>query len=352
MKKILLVGGYGTVGKFILERLIKNFDVIIVGRNNSKINSLCELYPQKLTGLKLDINSDLIPKEVLESVSLVINCIDLSNIKVIEECFKQKVDYIDISATYDVIQQIEKLNSIAQLSQAKAVLSVGIAPGLTNLLAAYCKSKATKPLEKVNLSVLLGLGEAHGVAAINWTLETIASKYTIDLDGKQQEIKSFTRKITTNFPEQLGLRKAYAFNFPEQYVVRKTLGYKEATSWLCFDDKLSTDLTALLASLGIFTFIKGKIKDLLVKLFTLIHVGSEVFAVQADSYDKQEELCFSATLMGFQEARITGLVAAKVAEMVVSGSYPYGVHHIEQLFTLDDFLPELLENGVKFYSTK
>jgi saccharopine dehydrogenase (NAD+, L-lysine-forming) len=43
--------------------------------------------------------------------------------------------------------------------------SVGLAPGLTNLLAKYCL-EWLGTVDALEIGILLGLGEAHGPAAI------------------------------------------------------------------------------------------------------------------------------------------------------------------------------------------
>ena len=41
-------------------------------------------------------------------------------------------------------------------------------------------------------------------------------------------------------------------------------------------------------------------------------------------------------------------MAAKIAEKRLLSSYPFGVFHIEQLFTLHEFLEKLGQHGLKF----
>jgi hypothetical protein len=53
------------------------------------------------------------------------------------------------------------------------VLSVGLAPGVTNLLARHCADRSGGA--EVRIGVLLGAGERYGPASIEWTLDGFAT---------------------------------------------------------------------------------------------------------------------------------------------------------------------------------
>jgi saccharopine dehydrogenase (NAD+, L-lysine forming) len=76
-----------------------------------------------------------------DGVSLVVMCLDLPDTAFVRKRLQQGIHYIDISASYDLLSQIELLDLQAKQRNVTLVLSVGLAPGLTNLLTAHCKSK-------------------------------------------------------------------------------------------------------------------------------------------------------------------------------------------------------------------
>lgn len=174
--KILIVGGYGAVGSSIAERLMKMYphQVIIAGRSFSKAHAKAEQFQNKVIPQQLDVNNskDL---SILNDVELVIMCLDQQNTDFVEHCIFKGISYIDISADYQNLQKIEKLHCLAEQNNTTVVLSVGLAPGITNLLAQYVVSQM-KNVESVDIFVLLGLGEKHGDHAYQWTFDNVDSK--------------------------------------------------------------------------------------------------------------------------------------------------------------------------------
>lgn len=135
-ESILIVGGYGAVGNIISKELSKHYPgkVIVAGRNLSKAEDLARKIP--VIPMQLDLTS-ISTTDFLDTVKLVIMCLDQTNTSFVELCIENGIDYIDISANQEVIEKIELLSEKAKKYQSSIVLSVGIAPGITNLLAKH-----------------------------------------------------------------------------------------------------------------------------------------------------------------------------------------------------------------------
>lgn len=88
------------------------------------------------------------------------------------------------------------------------------------------------------IGVLLGLGDAHGKAAILWTLRNAGA----------QEMRD-ARPVHIRFGEDRGAQLAYPPPFSDQDAVRRTLGLSEATTFLSLGSDLLTRLAICGASL-------------------------------------------------------------------------------------------------------
>ncbi|KAA3616827.1 MAG: Saccharopine dehydrogenase [Calditrichaeota bacterium] len=349
--KILIVGGYGAVGRIIAIKLGSIFQnqVIVAGRNYQKAKELSINLDRKVIPLELDITSISIDDERLSEIKIVIVCIDQKNIKFVKECIRQGIHYIDVSASYEFLSKIELLNSEARNYSSTVVLSVGLIPGLTNLLAKLCKSKI-KDMKYADIYVMLGLGESHGEAAIRWTLENINTKYFITDFGEKIQVSSFENGKHTIFPDNIGKRTAYRLNFSDQHVIPRTLEINSASSWLCFDSKIITLFIAVLKKTGLSKIFDFKpIQNFLIRILKVSYFGSKQFIVKVEARNSQkEEVLYECSLSGEGEAKITALVAAQVAEFVLkSKSVNGGVFHIEQLINPLEFI-ENLKNVVSF----
>ena len=124
---------------------------------------------------------------------------------------------------------MEVLDREAQLSGSTIVLSVGLAPGLTNLLASHVKTKVEDAYH-IDIFIMLGLGEEHGEAAVRWTVENLATEFWMQEGEELRKKKSFLESRKTVFPDGLGRRKGYRFNFSDQHVIKRTLNLQSASS--------------------------------------------------------------------------------------------------------------------------
>ncbi|WP_433476707.1 hypothetical protein ACQPZP_06410 [Spirillospora sp. CA-142024] len=118
MRRVVVLGGYGAVGREVVAGLRGHVpEVVVAGRDLAKARG---------------------------------------------------VHYVDVSASREVLAGIAKLDRLATERSATAVLSVGLAPGITNLLAREFGGA------DLDIGVLLGSGERHGPSAVEWTLDSLA----------------------------------------------------------------------------------------------------------------------------------------------------------------------------------
>lgn len=339
-KRILIIGGYGNVGRIIASELATRFpgQVIVAGRDYQKAKDFSLELGQQVMPIAFDVSHMSAHETLLSDVGIVMMCLDLESIEFVQLCIQRGIHYIDISASYSILSQIEQLNREAEGAKATVILSVGLAPGLSNLLTKHCQSKVPN-MTHADIYLLLGLGDSHGDAALRWTLKNLDGEFTICDDEETKQVKSFEDGKQTVFPGSLGKRTAYRFNFSDQHVLPQTLGFKSVSTRLCFDSAWMTSLFAVMKKAGVNRLLSLKgVEGLLVSLLKRLHFGSAKFVVKVDGRNPSESgVLYECSLWGEVEGRVTGLVGAKVAEKLALSSYPAGVFHIEQLFTLHEF---------------
>jgi saccharopine dehydrogenase-like NADP-dependent oxidoreductase len=347
---ILIVGGYGTVGQVISRTLCELFphQVIVAGRNYQKAKEFASVLNQRVTPMQLDINSISKDDAWLDNIHLVIMCIDQRNTEFVKQCIQKGVHYIDITANYDFLSKIELLDSDAKKYNSTVVLSVGLAPGLTNLLAKQCWS-VVQNIQFIDIFIMLGLGEKHGDAAYRWAFEDLNDNFLIRENGKNKRVGSFEDGKQTIFPDHLGKKTAYRSNFSDQHVIPRTLDINSVSTRICFDSAPMTWIYAILRKTGLSNLLKLKyIQDLLIKSLKLFRFGTDKFMLKVESGREQKQTpLYQCSLGGNGQGRNTGLVAAKVAQELITSSFPSGVFQIEQLFEPIKFF-DSLSHSLKF----
>lgn len=157
--KILVIGGYGQVGQVICEDLGKKFPgkVIAAGRNFEKAKQFSLKTEGDVAPLQFDAFANHEKNKILDDVTLIVMCLDQRDTQFIETCIEKKIHYIDITASYKLLSQVESLDIKAKESGATIVLGVGLCLGLTNMLVKYSKSYFDS-IDAAEIYIMLGLG--------------------------------------------------------------------------------------------------------------------------------------------------------------------------------------------------
>ncbi|CAA9578264.1 MAG: hypothetical protein AVDCRST_MAG19-3622 [uncultured Thermomicrobiales bacterium] len=282
--------------------------------------------------------------DALANAQVLVACAGRDDVDLARACLERGVRYVNVSASYPFLPEVERLHALARERGATAVPSVGLAPGLTNLLARRCRD-ALGGVRSLDLSVLLGMEEAHGEAAVRWTIENLDRRFPAPGPNGPQDFNSLTDPKATVFPGPYGRRIAYRFDFADQHVVSRTLEIGDVAPRICLDPPLATRLVALLKRTGAFrTLARPGTQDALVSLLNCLHVGADGFAATADAMGRNGR-CHSCSVGGRRERRATGIVAALVPEDLCAASSAPVVFHIEQIVEPIAFLRRLANHG-------
>ncbi|MCA0846136.1 saccharopine dehydrogenase NADP-binding domain-containing protein [Salipiger thiooxidans] len=329
MGRILIIGGYGHVGQKIARRLVAaGRPVTLAGRDGAKAGTVaarlgCE-------GTILDLERPETWTEPLSTASVVIFCLDTRSADLARAVLERGARLIDISATDAVLRRIEQMDGLATDTGALAVLSVGLAPGLTNLLVQEARAQCPEAT-RFRIGVLLGLGDSHGPAAIDWTLRSFAPL----APGEIQPLR---------FGDDRRPLPSIPFDFADQHSLMRR-GFPKVETWLALASPLITPLTlrALAWSAG-----RPALRRALTRSMPFLRIGSDRAALVVDAFanDKEAPAC-RLYLEGREEAEITAQVAAEVA-LRIEGMGVQGVRHVDDVLRLADISGALSAQQITF----
>lgn len=337
--KILIIGGYGAVGSTIAENLATHYpgQIIVAGRSFTKAKKLCDKVKGNLIPYKLD-STQPIDTELLKEIELVIMCIDQIDPFWVEYCLVNGIHYIDITADKDLIEKIENLKKKQLPYRSSAILSVGLAPGITNLLAQNIMNTQSETKE-INIFILLGMGEKHGDSAYKWTFDNLYKRYSIQYNGNTHLLRSFSSPKKTMLK---GKRTFYLFDFSDQHTLLTTTKVKQIVTRMAFDSRFFTKVIYILAKTGITRIFQfSKIQKLLIRSFKKVTIGSDVFGVKVTGTNKEYQM-LSCSITGNGEGKITAHVATAMALLCLKDTFPKGIHHSHEVIkNIPAFLTEL-----------
>lgn len=331
-RRIVVAGGYGAVGRIVAETLGDWLPgrVVVAGRDPGRVEAVVRARPGRLIGQRLDVERDEDVRAALQGASVVVMCVERANERIARACLERGVHYVDLSASASVLASIAALDGLARDRGAVAVLSVGLAPGLTNLLARHCVDRLPHA-SAVDIAVLLGLGEEHGAGAIEWTIDGLAAP---GARGPSARVRL----------PGYGTRTAYPFPFSDQHTLPATLGVP-ATTRLCFDSAALTRLVFGLRAARLFAPLRHpRVAGALTRALSHLHAGSDAYLLHVAAGSGPRAV--TATAAGRRQSHATAIVAADVARRLHSRPDVAGVRHLDQFVDPVPFFDVLADHGI------
>ncbi|MGB3485928.1 MAG: saccharopine dehydrogenase NADP-binding domain-containing protein [Mycobacterium sp.] len=341
---IVIAGGYGLVGRLIAERLAPQFSVVLAGRDPDRARAAAASIGHGVRAERLDASDPESVQALLRSTrpTLVVACAPKSERALAQGCLAAGVDYTDVSADFAGIAQADDLHELAVQTGATAVLSVGIAPGLTNLLARDACSLLDE-VHRLDLGVRLHIADEHGAAAIEWTLENLAVPFDVVENGAIRSERPFIARRSLDFGGHSRVPGG-GFNFPEQRTLARTLDIPTVRSWLAIEPAILHGAAVAAARSGTARILGSKsVRRPLVRAMGSLPQRQGGFAVCAEATGLRNgrRLVVAGHFAGHGEAAMTAEVAAHVARRLTKKDQPHGVWHIEQLPDSGDLLTAL-----------
>jgi len=328
-----VLGGYGAVGREVVSLLAyAGRQVVVVGRNQRRASALAATFTAAVPA-SVDINTPGALGNVVSRDDLVINCAGVESVALARSVVEAGAHYLDISASREHLVALAGLDEIAAARGRTILCSVGLAPGLTNLLAAdlHRRYPGVQPIE---VTVLLGLGDEYGDASRAWTLSRIGTTFPDPVDGRA--VGNFRDGRRVLLPAGFGRRRAYRFDLADQHILTRDL-HRPVVTRLCFDPAVVTGLAAAASRLRA---LAGPLAQAARRL-PAARVGTAWFAGRVDLRGGP-----SHWVIGPSQSRGTAAVVAFAGRLFDNDEPEPGVQHLHKLTTVAEARDRLQDAGV------
>lgn len=294
--RALVLGGYGAVGApLVAELKDRGVVAIIAGRDPARADRVVDL---------VDRDGYV---DAVSDVDVVVNAAGLEDPKLAEVATANGAAFVDVTATTAYVSALEALRP-----ERAIVLSVGLAPGLTNLLAAAVHGDAPGPID---IAVLLGAGKRHGRAATEWSYALLGSSFDDPTTGGA--VRNYTQPRAFDLPAR-ARRRLYRVDFADQHALTRDLGVQVRT-YFGLDSRLAT------AALAALTWLPGGSRAPR-GVHLPVSAGWLALARAQDGAGRWAR--------GIGQSRATAVVAAAAAR--AAPTLPAGVHHLHRVLSLAD----------------
>lgn len=295
--KVIVLGGYGAVGSQAVAYLREMAaHVLAAGRDPKRADLLIDAgHPHGLD-------------RVLKDVDVVLNCAGAEDAALADQVTRHGAAFVDITASVEYTSAVERLKPSAPI-----LLSVGLAPGLTNLLAAAVQHEA--PAQPIDIALLLGAGERYGKASTAWAYQLLGQDFADPATGER--IRNYSRPRRFHLPVY-GVRRLLRVDYSDQHVLHRDLGVPVRT-YFGLTSRLATAALAVLTRLPAAAHAAPS-----------WHLpGDQRWLALARSADGRTH-----TLGGRVQAHATAAIAAIAA--LKAAHLPRGVHHLHHVLDLSD----------------
>ena len=358
-KKIIILGGYGNVGKIVVKDLLKSgFSVGIAGRDETKIDEfLSEI--SSPCALKEIINlkdtSWLI--SVFSRYDIIVNCLEYTfNATIIDACIEAKRSYVDMGDSYDGILRSHSLEVKFKQNNTLACLGAGSSPGIVNVVM----KKVTNTKDKID-TITLSFADILKVPVENMlpfnfktVVDEIYDPALVYEDGKHFFIQGGSRKMPVDFGPEFGKMECYITNHDEQYsmpVYLKNKGIKNFYFLLRHNDDM-IQFVPLLKKFDFLSTEKIEFKWVQTSHFEMVDSIMRQFLPQNYQSDDKEILYIKIdeTVMGIINYSVdgvpagimnTGIGASLIVQYIANNQMKTGVFHPEELVDEEWMISEL-----------
>lgn len=222
MKKVVVIGGAGAMGQVIVRDLLDNpeIEVIVADYDREKADNLAQslaeqnglVVGERIRGEFADITNKPLLVKILKNASCVINSTPYyHNVNVMEAALEAGCHYTDLGGLFHVSKEQLRLDARFKESGLTAVIGMGAAPGMTNIMAA----KAQENMESLE-SIDIFVGSIDNTALDHpflppYSIETLIDEYTMPpmvFEGDYKEMPPLSGEIAVDFPAPVGEQHA------------------------------------------------------------------------------------------------------------------------------------------------
>lgn len=132
---------------------------------------------------------------------------------------------IDVSATTTHLSAVAGLDRLFFEAGRRAIIGVGLAPGLSTLLARAVHDPE-KP-EPITINGILDTRDEHGPGSAAFTIGKIGADFADPTSGAP--VRNFTGLQRPNLPAGFGKRIVARADFPDQHILSRDLGVPVTT---------------------------------------------------------------------------------------------------------------------------
>lgn len=346
---ILVVGGYGIVGRRIAAQLAHHFPgrVVVAGRDAERARALCVELGHGSQARLIDIDAPSSITAALEGVHTVVACVAQRELHLLRASISRGLAYTDIAPRLAFWRGAEEMDAEARRTGARILLGAGLSPGISNVMARKL-ADVLGDVTRIETAILLSLGDEYGPDSLLHVLEAVTQPFSIVENGRQRKVVPFSERARVAFPEPVGMRIAYLCPWSDVVYYPKTLGARTATGRFALNPAWAGDAASVLVRAGARAWLRrpgfAHGNRRVVERLKRHYAGQNQFALVVTAETRGRVATMSLT--GRNQSAATAAGASELARLLTIGAVDKpGVWLPEQVISPDAFFERLAQGN-------
>ncbi|PHM62426.1 saccharopine dehydrogenase [Xenorhabdus ishibashii] len=254
---ILLVGGYGVVGRQVAQILNKyhpDLALIIAGRDIDKAKKLSNTLTNS-TYLLFDIENPSVSNKL--KIDIILTLVNDTEDKLLHFAHQNNIAYVDITRWTEPLQIA--LSKAAVMQSQKPNHMIFASSWMAGIVAAFINdiSQSFTSIESIDISVLYSLHDKAGPNSIYY-LDRLTTPFIVKNKGKYQKIFPFSDERMILFGDG-NYHKVFRVDMPEQFILPLITNAQTVATRIGFDNPKSNQLLSFLVKKGIWKLLSTRI---------------------------------------------------------------------------------------------
>jgi saccharopine dehydrogenase-like NADP-dependent oxidoreductase len=259
-KVVVVLGGAGAMGRITVKDLIEtappDLEILIADYNLAAAKRLARSAKSpRVRAVEADATNVRATGRLLKGAFAVINAVQYQhNVAVMRAALAAGVHYLDLGGLFHVTRQQLKLHGEFRRAKLLAILGIGAAPGIVNLLARSVADELDT-VDEIHIQVASidrTPGRAATTLATSYSIQTILDESTMPAavytKGRFRFVVPMSGGTPVQFPAPVGLRHpshtlhSEVATLPLTYAKK---GIQEVSFRIAFDEELEQKLRFL-----------------------------------------------------------------------------------------------------------
>ncbi|MEH7456695.1 saccharopine dehydrogenase NADP-binding domain-containing protein [Bacillus sp. JJ1127] len=353
MKKIMVVGASGVLGKLVCTELLRIFNnqvkLTVTDYKAARGMRLAKSFDQEVMFQYLDVTNEENTKKILKNIDIVIVILKQQNPYIQKACVNNDILCIDVTPFTDFVKKIEILHQDTEKNEVGSIVMSGFFPGLSGLMVKKAVSNFHE-ITEVNVGLLQNTNAKAGISGILDMLKIISQRVDYYEDRHSTNLSGFSKKRRMYFFEPNDNREVRLIDHAEKQFLQKALHIKNINYWTSWNSVFFNKQISFLKKFGLIDVIlklnNNKFLSKIVKhnpnknedAFLTV----EVTGVIDDTKCKK-----TLSLSTFSDYHLTAMVTAALAKIAVNKKIT-GVVFPSELTSVDEILSEINCKDVTF----